>query len=443
MSSGRTLNSPYLPKFAPSMRFLFALLTVLVTYTAQAQPECDVDLTVGLISCAGADDGSLTVVTNSGGPFTYVWDHDATIVGPTATGLGPGFYSLTVEEVGVCISFLDTILFEPSVIINGVTDYCPSAPPVLTAEGLDGMNPIDWAWTTADPGDTVATINIPVGTVGPVDVTVTDANGCVATASVNLVELPTPTVAFVAPDTACQNFPVLVQTLLSTADSLVWRWAGYGFSNLRDPTISFTAPGWQPVSLQGFDLTGCGGLPVLDSIYIEAQVRAIFTAEQIPCTPTAEILLGSVADSCAFFIGDSLYTHDCSGFLLHDFRRYIVDTLTFYTTQANGCNDTLQYVIDVRTEPTMFLANAFTPNEDGINDLWPARVDIPKLGYELRLFDRWGSTIWETDDPQEQWDGSLSSGQAPLGVYIYTIKHRDPCSPTNEIKKFGHLTVFR
>lgn len=70
-------------------------------------------------------------------------------------------------------------------------------------------------------------------------------------------------------------------------------------------------------------------------------------------------------------------------------------------------------------------------------------MDIPELGYELRLFDRWGEEIWSTQDPNEQWDGNIGGKQAPMGVYVYSVKRRDPCSLTNELKDYGHLTVFR
>jgi len=95
--------------------------------------------------------------------------------------------------------------------------------------------------------------------------------------------------------------------------------------------------------------------------------------------------------------------------------------------------------IDVRTEPTLFLPNAFTPDGDGINDTWPGEVDIPDTGYEVRLFDRWGASLWSTTDTQQKWDGS----GLPIGAYAYTMRMRDPCEPTNEISKQGVITLVR
>jgi len=224
---------------------------------------------------------------------------------------------------------------------------------------------------------------------------------------------------------------------------LVWRWGVDGFSDREDPLIVFVESGWQLVSLQGFFDTGCGGLPTLDSIYVQAQVPAVFSAAQVPCTPTVDITLGSTADSCAFFIGDSLWTNDCAGYFNYRSKRYEQIIFTLYATQANGCNDTLQTTVDLSIEPSIFYANAFTPDADGINDLWPVRIDHPDKGFELRIFDRWGSEIWATTDPGAQWNGELDGGQAPVGVYSYIVRWIDPCESARELVDRGHLTLFR
>ncbi len=422
-------------------RTLFLLLAGSAALATKAQVDCDVTAGVTIaLACAGDMNGEVSVTVNSGGPYTYQWDTPGAETTATVGGLGAGIYTVVVTDGANCLSIIPVNLEDPGVVIDGITDYCPSDPPLLTAVPVGGFYPVTWLWST---GDTVSVVNIPTGTNGPIDITVTDSLGCQGTAQVTLNELPSPVVAMAATDTACQNAPVLVETIVSTADSVVWNWGGFGFSNELDPLIAFTSSGWQPISLQGFDSLGCGGLAVVDSMFILWQVPAIFSAMQVPCTPMVDIVLGSTADSCAFFIADSLWTHDCAAYFRYDFQRYDSLTFTLYATQANGCNDTLTTTVDVRTEPTLFLANAFSPNDDGINDLWPVRVDVPDDGFELRLYDRWGHEIWASDDPLAQWDGLLDGDPAPIGVYAYTMRMRDPCFPTNELTNTGHLTVVR
>jgi gliding motility-associated-like protein len=389
------------------------------------------------LSCAGASDGTVTFDLNDG-PYQWTWAHAPGVTTTTLTGLAPGFYAAVITGgPPPCPSIVGAWLGDPAVTIQGETDYCPAAPPLLSAQLDWGFQPDYIAWST---GDTASTYQVPAGLSGVVSIVAEDTTiGCVVNAQITLTELPAPFVAFAAPDSACMNAAFVVNTTATDADSLVWEWGNLGFSNEPDPTVSFPEPLWQPISLTGYDSLGCGGYAQEDSVFIVAQIPAIYTVEQIPCTPMVDILLGSESDSCAFFIGDSLVTYDCDGFIRWDFGRYDDYAFTFYSTHPEGCDDTLAVTVDVRTEPVLFLANAFTPNDDGINDYWPVRTDIPELGFELMLFDRWGQSLWATTDPLEQWDGA----GLPMGVYVYTMKMRDPCSATNEIVKSGHVTLFR
>lgn len=422
-----------------------SLLVLLLPGLLWAQPECDVTLVVTPVSCAGEADGAISVITGSGGPFLYSLNGSFPPVNVgTWADLEAGAYSVVVTDTAQaseCLSIIDTLIFEPSISILGNAIYCPSDPPVLSVIPFAGFQGLYYAWST---GDTAQVLSLPPGSAGTFTVNSIDANGCELDAEVEVEELPSPTAVMGIPDTACQNVPVQILTVATTGDSIVWRWQTAGYSNAFNDLISFTQSGYQPISIQAFDTAdGCGGLPVLDSIYIEAQVPAIFSATQIPCTTELEILLGSVADSCAFFINDSLYVNDCSGFIRYDIERYDFHTFTLYATQANGCNDTLEVIVDVRTEPTLFLANAFTPDGDGINEFWPVRVDIPALGYEVVIYDRWGRQVWVSNDPLAQWDGTLNGDPVPIGVYAYTMRHRAPCQATDEITTTGHVTVIR
>jgi gliding motility-associated-like protein len=152
-----------------------------------------------------------------------------------------------------------------------------------------------------------------------------------------------------------------------------------------------------------------------------------------------ELRLGSSADSCAFFVDDELKLHTCSGVIQLDLRRYYPYELTFYSTQPNRCDDTSHVAIEVRTPPILGLPNAFTPNGDGINDTWPGLIDLPELGYEVQLFDRWGHSLWASADTQEKWDGAA----LPDGVYVYMLHMKDPCDPNKKLEKNGFVTLLR
>lgn len=129
------------------------------------------------VSCAGEADGSATVSVSGGTPvYTYDWSPSGG-VNPSATGLTPGNYTITVTDAAGCVSFEDVVIGEPSPIsITGVvTDSdcgLDNGLIATTASGGTGIYTYTWlpnVSTTADASD-----------LEPNDytVTVTDANGC-------------------------------------------------------------------------------------------------------------------------------------------------------------------------------------------------------------------------------------------------------------------------
>lgn len=90
-----------------------------------------------------------------------------------------------------------------------------------------------------------------------------------------------------------------------------------------------------------------------------------------------------------------------------------------------------------------YLPNAFSPNGDGINDLFmPAGSAVDLDNYELTIYDRWGMLLFRTDDPAIGWDGS-SGGQAmPTGVYVFQADVRDAITKERHQMQ-GHVTLIR
>lgn len=90
-----------------------------------------------------------------------------------------------------------------------------------------------------------------------------------------------------------------------------------------------------------------------------------------------------------------------------------------------------------------FLPNAFTPNDDGINDSWGPIYDCELEHYQLRLYDRWGKEIISTEDPLWTWNGELAGQAVPNTVLAYTLHyswHDGERQRTREDR--GHLIVI-
>jgi gliding motility-associated-like protein len=91
-----------------------------------------------------------------------------------------------------------------------------------------------------------------------------------------------------------------------------------------------------------------------------------------------------------------------------------------------------------------FLPNVFTPNGDGINDFWQlanpqALVRYP--GFQLKLYNRWGSLVFETDQPQFRWPGTQAGNALAEGVFFWVVQLEDICG--NPFERKGTLTLSR
>jgi gliding motility-associated-like protein len=95
-------------------------------------------------------------------------------------------------------------------------------------------------------------------------------------------------------------------------------------------------------------------------------------------------------------------------------------TFTVYVTDVNGCKAEDTVSIQVNNETNVFVPNAFTPNNDGVNDQFKMFGDLGNIYFmEVAVFDRWGEKVYESNDPNFEWDGTYRGEPAPTGVYVY------------------------
>jgi len=119
--------------------------------------------------------------------------------------------------------------------------------------------------------------------------------------------------------------------------------------------------------------------------------------------------------------------------------------LIAYNEPEFGCADTTYRYMEVDPLFTFYFPNAFTPDDDGMNDTWgPVGQNFEYESYNVQIYDRWGSLVWQTDNPDKQWDGTDwgSTKDVKQGVYIFKFI----------LKKFntfepkviaGHVTLYR
>lgn len=170
----------------------------------------------------------------------------------------------------------------------------------------------------------------------------------------------------------------------------------------------------------------------------------------------------SVEVGCGFdaYLGND--TTICSGDTIKLFVNYI-DAFTNYLWNT-GSTDTMiqvtqpgEYSLTIYNDSCqvsdsknvvfrdcgcqLFIPNAFTPNGDGLNDKFRPLGKCNYSDYDLRIFNRWGQLIFNSNDSNFGWDGDTKNEPAPIGTYFYLLRYK---ATSNEayLKK-GDITLIR
>jgi len=110
-------------------------------------------------------------------------------------------------------------------------------------------------------------------------------------------------------------------------------------------------------------------------------------------------------------------------------------------TTPDGCIGMDEVKIKVYKGPDIYIPSAFTPNNDGLNDVLKAvAVGIKDFKY-LKIFNRWGQEIFSTREPLKGWDGRSNGIEQPVGTYVWIAEAIDYKS--NPVFKKGVITVIR
>ncbi len=123
-------------------------------------------------------------------------------------------------------------------------------------------------------------------------------------------------------------------------------------------------------------------------------------------------------------------------------------TTTFYLTVSDPKNGACFYKTDVTVivyeincgEPDIFVPNAFSPNDDGVNDVLFVRGKVIQ-DLTFKVYNRWGELVFETNDQQKGWDGRYKDRPVDPAVFVY---HLDAtCIDLRKFRKKGNITLIR
>jgi gliding motility-associated-like protein len=115
----------------------------------------------------------------------------------------------------------------------------------------------------------------------------------------------------------------------------------------------------------------------------------------------------------------------------------------YFVDLENKCgmvSDTIVFG-DTLCDCLVYVPNAFTPDKDEHNNTFGAKFDCTFISFHLTVYNRWGELIWESNDPNVQWDGTFENHLVPNGIYVYKLQYSSNYS-ANEVV-LGHFSLLR
>lgn len=323
-------------------------------------------------------------------------------------------------------------------------------------------NIVQWIWNYDDGPelDTVINANYTYPVGGSYDPTlwVVSAHGCRDSVSVPLTVYHAPQVD-IGLDTTFGCPPLCVELTDSSTisgDSIVeWQW-NFGdliLSNQPNNSHCYSTdhiydPQFYDISLTVVSDKGCPATKIFDkAIQVYPVPESEFDWDPYPVSmfdPEVQFIdqsLGASYWNWDFgqegILGDtSLLSNPIYTYTIHgDFP------VTLITGNSYGCYDTLVENLYVEPDFVLYVPNAFTPDGDGTNDEWgPKGAGMKNI--DIRVFDRWGKLVFFSADIEDQWDGTMKSGEDAIqGVYVY---HIDAETLAKEVYNYsGKLVLFR
>ena len=160
------------------------------------------------------------------------------------------------------------------------------------------------------------------------------------------------------------------------------------------------------------------------------------------------------ADSYDFywdFIGDGVYTENTKDaiYKYDEVGDFMVSLMV--VENMWGCNNVVSKPLKVVPNPNcgMTFPNAFTPDLSENNTFYPVfKEGVLENGYELRIYNRWGTLLWSTQDIAEEWDGMYKGSVSKQDVYVYqckaTCEDIDPSTGEHRVLNIkGDVTIIR
>ena len=368
------------------------------------------------VSCFNSTDGSIDL-TSVGGtlPYTYLWNNSDTT--EDLSSIGAGTYQVLVTDVNGCsistnisLNQPDTILLSSVITHVKCNSYTDGA---IDLSVVGGVTPYQYSWSTTDISEDISNIG-----VGVYNVTVTDINNCVVSASYTVNEEAPIVITSLPEHVTCYN---LSNGIISTG--VTGGVQPYNYSwNTGETTASLDSLNIGTYILTVTDSNNCFKH---DTIVI-TQPDSLYATIDSELNPNGHhISLFQMQDGSIeleVFGGTSPYQFIWSnGETTEDIVNVGAGEYSVTITDENGCEFSTRITL---TEPfDLEMPTVITPNGDGNNDYFLIHGLESYPVNTVVIFNRWGDEVYSMNNYDNKWQGESNSGSdLPAGNYFVILK---------------------
>ena len=374
------------------------------------------------VSCNGGNDG-IVEYTIIGGtpPYENLSDQ---------FNLSAGNYTTTINDANGCTASTPFTISEPEAALSTETNIggvtCEDAQNGFIEISVSGgTSPYNYTWSNSD-GFYSNESNINDLDGGTYNLSITDANNCSYDTTVTVLENEGMSIDPLWSECISDNGEITITTNGGTPPYT------YTLLNVNTEEIQINNNGVFNNLIEGdylieiSDIFGC-----IEDVFINLNARPIanFSADEytfyLSNTPTQFNSINNDID-----ITDWIWDFgDNNTSTLENPTHLYLEPGSYYVTltviDEMGCENAITKEIIVLQDYYSYTPDIFTPNDDGINDVFsPSLRNIDRNSYNLLIFDRWGNLIFETSDYNEGWDGKLKNGTLlKSDVYSYKINY--------------------
>ena len=391
------------------------------------------------VLCNGGSSGSIDITTGGGtSPYTYLWNDAGTT--EDRTNISAANYSVVVNDLNSCTAGLSVLITEPALLSAvemhsnasclGYTDGAI----LITVAG--GISPYSYLWD-----DGTITLNRNNIGAGVYSITVTDNNLCTAS-TVAVVTEPAGMLlssSFNNPTCETNNFDGSI-TLNVTGGSLPYHfdWSnGSVQSNLLN-----VAPGNYSVTVSDANNCTVGSAFSLAYIYdFSVQATPTATINIGESTTLGYTLNGNAGNYVSIWTPPS--TLSCSDCVSPVSSPNVTTLYQIEVRNDVGCVATDTVSVFVIPDYSIYVPNAFTPNNDGNNDVFRIFGNIKSIAFlDVQIFNRIGEKVFESQDHNFVWDGTYKGALQNPSVFIWQMKLTFLDGHREELRK-GSVTLVR